>query len=57
MKVQVINNNNTIEEIEIIVKEIDYLSDQKANRLLGANGKCYRLTAKSYTALKKMIKE
>lgn len=55
MKIRIINKNNVAEEREIQIKDIDYLSDLKANRLIAIDGKSYRLTAKSYTALKKKI--
>ena len=55
MKIKVINKNSVVEEIDILTKDIDYLSDLKANRLIGVNGKVYRLTAKSYTELKKKV--
>lgn len=55
MKIKIINKNNVAEEREISIKDIEYLSDIKANRFIAANGKSYRLTAKSYTELKKKI--
>lgn len=55
MKIKIINKNNVAEEREINVKDIEYISDLKANRLIAVDGKTYRLTAKSYTELKKKI--
>lgn len=55
MKIKIINKNNVAEEREINTKDIEYLSDLKANRLIAVDGKAYRLTAKSYTELKKKI--
>lgn len=55
MKIKVINKNNVTEEKEIQIKDIDYISDLKSNRLIAVDGKSYRLTAKSYSELKKKI--
>ena len=55
MKIKIINENNVAEERDILIKDIDYLSDLKANRFIAVNGKTYRLTAKSYTELKKKV--
>ena len=55
MKIKIINKNNVAEEREIQIKDIDYLSDLKSNRLIAVDGKTYRLTSKSYTELKKKI--
>lgn len=55
MKIKIINKNSVAEEREINMKDIEYISDLKANRLIAVNGKSYRLTAKSYTELKKKI--
>ena len=55
MKIKIINKKNVAEERDIILKDIDYLSDLKANRFIAVGGKSYRLTAKSYTELKKKI--
>lgn len=55
MKIQIINKNNVTEERDILIKDIDYISDLKANRFIAVGGKYYRLTAKSYTELKKKI--
>lgn len=55
MKIRIINKNNVTEEREINVKDIEYISDLKANRMIAVDGKVYRLTAKSYTELKKKI--
>lgn len=55
MKIRIINKNNVTEEREINVKNIEYISDLKANRMIAVDGKVYRLTAKSYTELKKKI--
>ena len=55
MKIKIINKNNVAEEREIQAKDIDYISDLKANRFIAVDGKSYRLTAKSYTELKKKI--
>ena len=54
-KIKIINKNNVAEERNILLKNIEYLSDLKANRFIAVDGKCYRLTAKSYTELKKKI--
>lgn len=55
MRIRIINKNNVAEEREIEIKDIEYLSDLKADRYIAVNGNCYRLTAKSYTELKKKI--
>ena len=55
MKIKIINKNNVAEEREIQIKDIEYISDLKANRMIAVDGKVYRLTAKSYTELKKKI--
>lgn len=55
MKIRIINKNNVTEEREINVKNIEYISDLKANRMIAVDGKVYRLTVKSYTELKKKI--
>lgn len=55
MKIKIINKNNVAEEREINIKDIEYISDLKANRMIAVDGKVYRLTAKSYTELKKKI--
>ena len=55
MKIKIINKNNVTEEREINLKDIEYLSDLKANRFIAVDGKAYRLTAKSYTEVKKKI--
>lgn len=55
MKIKIINKNNVAEEREIHIKDIDYISDLKANRFIAVDGELYRLTAKSYTELKKKI--
>ena len=34
MKIKIINKNNVAEEREINVKDIEYISDLKANRLI-----------------------
>ena len=36
--------------------DIEYISDTKKARFLGVNGKAYRLTAKSFTKLNKVLK-
>lgn len=55
MKIKIINKNNVAEGREINIKDIEYISDLKANRMIAVDGKVYRLTAKSYTELKKKI--
>ena len=47
---------NGYDEIDIITQDIEYISDTKKARFLGANGKAYRLTAKSFTELNKVLK-
>lgn len=42
-------------EIDIELKDIDMVSNLKANRYIAVDGNCYRLTAKSYTEVKRKI--
>lgn len=56
LKVISTENKNGYDEIDIIAKDIDYISDTKKARFLGFNGQSYRLTAKSFTELNKVLK-
>lgn len=55
MIIKIINKKNCVEEREIRIKDIEYISDLKSLRNIAVDGKSYRLTAKSYTELKKKI--
>ena len=50
-------NSNGYDEIEVEPFEVDYLSDYKRDRILGAKGQVYRLTARSFSKLKKILKK
>lgn len=55
MIIKIINKNNCAEEREVEKKDIQRISDLKKYRYIAVDGKVYRLTAKSYTELKKKI--
>ena len=55
MKIGIIKGKKGYAERDIILQDIEYISDYKKTRLIGIQGKVYRLTAKSYTELKKKI--
>lgn len=52
---ELISYTNGRQELEVNLADINTLSDLKVNRLVGIDKEIYKLSAKSYTQLKKEL--